>query len=205
MKYLFIVIFCAMLCSAASAQDYRQDEGALRTSNGYLLYNILQNNSFTLELDGNVDLSSYPVVKHNDRNFEFEKASAAEFGKTEPEMLKRFMEAEKSLMADKLHSTSESKTEIISLLNRRVNFWHYAHPHTEEPGKATGRILKTYFMDFVNGDLIFRLSYPSATGNESEAKQYLQSILNNFRFYKSQLDFDKLSKSVESGLNYYTE
>ena len=205
MRYLFITLLLATLGTTAIAQDYKQDEGALRTGSGYLLYNMLQKNSFTIELSGDVDLSAYPIVKYNDKSFEFEKAAKSDFGSAEPEVLQKFMALEKSLMEDKLHSALEPKSELLSLLNRRVNFWHYAHPQSEESKKKSGAVLKTYFMDFANGDLLFRVSYPSASGNDAEARQFLQGIVSNFRFYKSQLDFDRLSKSIESGVNYYTE
>lgn len=205
MKYLFITLFLIGAATGVYAQDHKQEEGAIKTSNGFLLYNDIPNNSYTLELKGDVDLASYPMIKLNGTYFGFDTGSKSEFGTKDPEVLGKYMQWELDFLKEETHANINFKNEMITVSNRLSNFWSYDNPKANQLDKKITPVLKTYFMDFVYRDLLFRISYPSTTGNDTDAKQFLQGIINNFRFYKQQLDFDKLSKSVEAGVNYYSE
>ncbi|MCZ2339120.1 MAG: hypothetical protein LC127_13215 [Chitinophagales bacterium] len=180
------------------------NEGAIKTSAGFLLYSNSGINSYTLYLEGDIDLTNYPFIKQNGIWFQFHNASKADFGESSKKQLTNYMEWEVNWLEKQMNTKINKANEFSNKNTLMVNFWKYENPVVNDkrihtPTKAT------YFLDFISKDLIYRLSYASTSGNDSEAKTILFGIFDNFRFYEKSIDLDKLQKNILKGQNFYHE
>lgn len=195
----YISLLLTLLFHTVSAQP---DEGAIRTQNGILLFFNWGVNSHTLNLDGEVNLRHFPMIEQNGLWFQFFTENKAEFGNDSESILISYMNWEVDYLNKEIDDSIKATNELLQRKSLDINFWKFESPFVEENYSYTP-VVATYFLDFVKNDLVYRLSYGSITGNDSEARVFLFDIIDNFRFYNQGIDMDKLQKRITLGQNYY--
>ena len=199
MRYLILIfLFTYNLIKA------QPNEGAIKTSTGFLLYGIDGANSYTLELNGKVDLSDFPFVTLNDTLFQFYTRSKVDFGSDNKSVLNTYMNYEFDYFQNQFAEKLDTVTKLFTMNGLNANFWKVIHPIIKDD-KVKKIVKATYFIDFIHSDYLFRFCYSSLTGNDIEARQLLQRLSNNLRFYNKGLDTKKLVGNVKEGINYYIE
>lgn len=192
LTFLLLVIFQSVFA--------QQNEGAIKTKNGFLLYFNLGVNSHTLNLEGDIDISNFPFIKQNNTWFQFYTANKLDFGKDSKSILINYMNWE----IDYLQKQMKVKLNIINETSNRngviTNFWKFENPDIKD-NKIHSMVVATYFLDFIYNDLIYRLSYSSTSGNDFDAKSILLKIANNIKFYDRNIDLDKLQRNILEGKN----
>lgn len=180
----------------------QQDEGAIKTKNGFLLYFNSGANSHTLNLEGDIDISKFPYIKQNTVWFQFATASCADFGKDSKSILTNYMKWEINYYQKDLKSELKYSSVFLTKNGLNANFWKFINPIDLED-KNIMPIKTTYILDLLHEDLLYRLSYASTNGNDTEAKDILFNIVDNLRFYDKNIDLDRLQKNIIQGKNYY--
>lgn len=198
MKYYLSFLLMVIFQTAIAQQNY----GGIKTQNGILLYFNLGGNSHTLNLEGDVDISNFPFIKQNKIWFQFYTADKLEFGKEPKSILNNYMNWEIKYHKNQIGKNLITESEILNRNGYIMNFWKFMHPIKNiESGRTP--IIASYFLDFIHNDLIYRLSYASISGNDSEAKTILLNIADNFTFYEEDIDLNRLQKNIIKGQNYY--
>lgn len=193
LTFLLLVIFQSVFA--------QQNEGAIKTKSGFLLYFNLGVNSHTLNLVGDIDISNFPFIKQNNTWFQFYTASKLDFGKDSKSILNNYMNWEIDYYQKELNEKLNVNNETLNRNGLIINFWKFKNPVIRDD-KIHTPVVATYFIDFIHNDLIYRLSYASASGNDFDAKTILLNIADNIKFYDRNIDMDKLQKNILDGKNY---
>jgi hypothetical protein len=178
------------------------NEGAIKTKNGFLWYSIQGINSHTLNLEGTTDLTKFPFIKQNNIWFQFLTANSVDFGKEPKSILTSYMNWELDFLQKEMDTQLKFNNEFKSQKGLTTNFWKFINPEIKD-NRIHAPVKATYCLDFINKGLVFRLSYASKSGNDSEAETILLNIFHNFRFYDKNIDLDRLRKNVLQGKNFY--
>ncbi|QQS27609.1 MAG: hypothetical protein IPM47_12010 [Sphingobacteriales bacterium] len=200
MKYLTFVLFLFSIVNTSAQSDKK---GIVKTANGFLFYFNNGINSHTLELEGEVDFRNFPSLKENGVWFEFHRALKEDFGSEEKSILSNYMNWEAEYLKQELNLTIVPISELLIQNNIPINIWKYKSPFTNLPDDIVTPIKATYFLDFVQNDLIYRFSYASISGSDTQAKEILLRLFNKIRFYKNGIDLEKLQQNIQKGINYY--
>jgi hypothetical protein len=180
----------------------QRNEGAIKTKSGFLLYSNLGINSHTLNLEGNIDLSKFPFIKQNNIWFQFYTTDKDDFGKDSKSILSSYMNWELDYLQKEMNAQLKFNNEFMTKNGKETNFWKFINPEKKNE-RIYIQVKATYFLDFIHKGLLYRLSYASTNGNDSEAKTILLKIFDNFRFYDKNIDLDKLQQNILQGKNFY--
>ncbi|HUH73504.1 MAG TPA: tetratricopeptide repeat protein [Chitinophagales bacterium] len=178
--------------------------GVFPTKNGLLIYFNVENNYHTLNLDGDIDLSNFPIIRKDDQWFQFNINDKDEFVDSKENVLINYMNWEIDYFEEEFETKLQSENKIISVNGIQVNLWNYKNPKMDTQPEHTP-VIKTYFADFAHNDLIYSLVYASTTDNNESANEFLKSLVSNIRFYKNKIDLDKLQEAIKNGINFYAE
>lgn len=193
LTFLLLVLFQTVFA--------QQNEGAIKTKSGFLLYFNLGFNSHTLNLKGDIDISNFPFVKQDNTWFQFYTASKLDFGKDSKSILINYMNWEIDYLQKQMNVKLNINNETLNRNGVITNFWKFKNPVIKDD-KIHTIVVATYFLDFIHNDLIYRLSYASTSGNDFDAKTILLNIADNIKFYDRNIDLDKLQKNILDGKNY---
>jgi hypothetical protein len=200
-KTLLILLSIGFSIFNICAQD--NSFGALKTKEGVIIYSNDKANSYTLDLQGVVDFSKYPLVRIDGKWFEMSQNLKDEFGDQTEEILKNYMKWELDYLKDQFKNPLATKSDFITHKNFQVNFWQYTNPI--QVSKSQIQVIASYFVDFCHNDLVYRFSYPSISGDEKEAKEFLLKLVDNLLFYNDDIDINRLRQSIVNGNNFYIE
>lgn len=202
MKITSTIVLLFLALNISYAQQNKR--GVIKTKNGMIIYFNLGHNSYTLDLIGETDFSKFPLVKINDEWFEFIEGPKSDFGNDPKIILNNFMNWEIDHLKDDFKVEIIAKSNFIDHNKMLLNFWQY-DPPLEESKEIFTPVKTTYFIDFIHNDLVHRLSYPSISGDELKAKQFLLKLVDGIHFYKSSIDLKKLQGVIMSGKTYYND
>jgi hypothetical protein len=113
------------------------------------------------------------------------------------------MKWEIDFLKDEFKKPLITKSELINHRGSLLNFWQYTNPIKVTDSQI--QIISTYFLDFCHNDLVYRFSYPSTTGDDKAAKEFLLKLVDNLRFYNVDIDISRLRQGIANGNNYYIE
>jgi hypothetical protein len=201
-RSLFLFTFIVYLTTIVFAQTDKQ--GAIKTHDGFIIYFSHDKNSYTLNLKGSVNLSNHPFIKLDDKWFEMNTNYKAEFGNETDNVLINYMNWELDHLKTQFKKEIKSKNKFVTQSKILVNFWQYDLPILPKVKDVTP-VKTIFFADFSHNDLVYRFSYASTSGSEIEAKQFLLSLVDNIRFYKSSINLARLQNEIFQGKNYYNE
>ena len=194
-KYFFIGM--SIIANILSAQA---DFGGIKTSNGFLLYANDGINSYTLNLEDEFNIDNFPMFIQNGNLYQFIVNDKKDFGTENKASLIKFMNWEFDHFKKQLSGVSLEKNKFTNNDNKLFNHWKVTLPQLEGLKKA---FKATYFLDFVHQDYIYRISYSSLTGNDSEAEKLLDNMYKQIKFYNGTIDLQKLRNKIIEGKNYY--
>lgn len=181
-----------------------QKSGVIPTNNGLLIYFNIENNYHTLNLDGDIDLSNYPMIKKDNQWFQFNINDKSEFVDSKENVLINYMNWDIDYYEKEFKTKLKTENKLITFNGIQVNLWNYRNPKIDPKSEHT-QVIKSYFANFTHNDLIYSLVYASTTGNDEFANEYLKSLVTNIRFYKNKIVLDKLQQAIENGKNFYSE
>lgn len=194
-------ILAILLMSISFIGYAQQNNGAIKTKNGLLLYFNLKQNSHTLNLKGEIDVSKFPFIKQDSIWFQFLTNNKVDFEKNSKSILENYMIWEFDYLQKQFGEKLVLKNEPIELNDLTANYWYFKNPKISD-AKIHSAIKSTYFLDFTKKDLIYRFSYASISGDDLEAKAILKSIAENLKFYENGIDIKKLQMSIINDVNY---
>ena len=199
-KFIFLVLIIIFGKTIVSGQepDYK---GGIKTHDGVLLYFNKDKDTYTIDLKGEIDLNRYPIVKVNGNLFELKNGPKKMFGKSEDEILINFQIWEHKYLEDELFKQSiKFKQKRLKIKNKLLNFWFFEMPKNRTIDKP---VLRTFYLDFIQGQRAYSFSYPSLSGNEKEAMIFLLGLYNSMHFYSKSIDINHLRRQIVKGVNYY--
>ncbi|MDA8980165.1 hypothetical protein N9G63_03900 [Chitinophagales bacterium] len=194
--------FLVLILLIISSQGYSQpNNGAIKTKDGFLLYFNDGQNSHTLNLIGDVDISNFPYIRKDSEWFQFYIANKSEFETSRGSTLENYMRWELEYFEEQLGQELQFERKASLIWGLPTNFWHFKHPAVSIQDMATA-VKATYFLDAVHEGLIFRFSYASISGDDEQAFQVLSEIARNLNFYENGIDLEKLQQRVMEGKGY---
>lgn len=197
-----MLILLILALNIVYAQDSKR--GAIKTQNGMLIYYNHGQNSYTLNLIGETDLSKFPFVKINDEWFQFNEGAASDFGSDSSMILNNFMNWELDYLKDEFKIEIKAKSNFIDHNKIRLNFWQYDPPLVDSNKNVTPT-KTTYFIDFVHNNFVHRFTYSSTSGDELKAKLFLLKLIDGLHFYNIGIDLKKLQGAINIGETYYND
>lgn len=198
MRKLCIIIFLIISHIAYS----QQDNGAIRTKTGLLLYFNLAQNSHTLNLESDIDISNFPLIKQNFIWFQFMTVGKNYFETNSLSPLENYMKWEFNYMENQLSQKLTLTSKRIKINNLTGNFWYFNNIEISNEQIHT-QVKATYFLDLLYNELIYRFTYASTTGDNTKAFEILSRIAKNLNFYNTNIDLEKLQTNIIAGKNYY--
>ena len=198
-----LLIFLSICFSILNVHAQDNSFGALKTREGVLIYSNDKSNSYTLDLQGEIDLKNYPLIKIDGKVFQMSQNLKSDFGVETSAILNNFMKWEVDFLKEDFKKPINTQSDFITHKDIQLNFWQYTNPI--QVSESQVQVISTYFIDFCNNDLVYRFSYPSISGDDNEAKAFLLKFVDSLRFYKDDIDFDRLRQSIVSGSNFYLE
>lgn len=194
--------FLVVILLIISSQGYSQpNNGAIKTKDGYLLYFNDGQNSHTLNLIGDVDISNFPYIIKDSEWFQFYIANKSDFEMSSGSTLENYMWWELDYFEEQLGQELQFERKACVIGDLSANFWHFNHPAVSIEDMATA-VKATYFLDAVHERLIYRFSYASISGDDTQAFQVLSEIARNLNFYENGIDLEKLQQRVMEGKGY---
>jgi hypothetical protein len=196
----FILLFLSILFgnSIVLGQDL-DSKGGIKTHDGVLLYFNKDKDTYTIDLKGEIDLNRFPIVKVNGKLYELKNGPKSMFGKSEDEILINFQIWEHKYLEDELFKQSITfKQKRLKIKNKQLNFWSFEMPKNRTINKP---VLRTFYLDFIQGKRAYSFSYPSLSGNEIEAKDFLLGLYNSMHFYSKSIDINQLRRKIVEGVN----
>lgn len=197
-KLLFILIFFGYNCTLVDAQNLDK-KGAIKTKTGFLIYFNDENNSYTLNLSGDVDLANFPLVKYNNDYFQLITYPKSKFGVTQEMALTNYYKWEHDYQEDEIFKQKIKVERYISSQdNLKLQHWNFELP---KDSKIKQPVLKTCYLDFVQGEKLFSFSFSSMDGDVKKANSILNGLFNSMQFYDKPIDINKLREQVMNGEN----
>jgi tetratricopeptide (TPR) repeat protein len=180
------------------------DIGAIETEKGVLLYFNEDDNFYTIDLQGTIDLSRFPLIAKDGKWFQFIGYAKESFSGKGDRLLLSFMNWELAHYERSFGTQLKRGHKILSVAGRQVNFWSFENPKVEARVDFTP-VIKTYFADFEHNDWLFRFSHASPVGEDKAAMEFLTELIQNVRFYSQKIDLKKLENALRYRQNYYQE
>lgn len=202
MKTLIRITLLAFACFAnLRAQEYSKN-GAFKTKDGFLIYQNDGNESYTLNLKGDVNITYFPIFSWPNKSFHLTKNSKKEFGTNESAIFTNYLTREHEYLENEVIKKKILVTHRqISYKSTNLNFWYFPMPKFDDFKNAgiTKPVLKTYHLDFVHSQTIYGLSFGSISGNDADAEKTLLGLFESMRFYDNGIDLDKLKEQIKNG------
>ncbi|HLW15461.1 MAG TPA: hypothetical protein VKX30_08200 [Flavobacteriaceae bacterium] len=201
-------------------ESFKETEygGGVDIKNGHMLLLNAGANSYTLEIEGKISAYFLPKIKVDDNSFILRR-SLRPPNKSVEETFAFFKNNELDVLSKLTNTYVEIDCFENSIEENNGNyymFWNYTIPkeldhkselwkeHTVyESSNLHGN--KLYILDVIHENIFFRFAYPSLSGDEAEAKQFLMGLANGLRFYKDNIDSVKLAERIYEGETYYEE
>ena len=197
----FLFLLALLLPGLNMAQP---KEGGLKTKDGVLFFLNDGKNSYTFNLEGDVDVSSLPLITLDGVMFQFETESRERYGRNDREALSLYMLLEKTY-AEEMHDAELKISNFpFDHDNKWMNSWKMDIPKITIE-EAYIPIKVRYFLDIALDDIFLRLIYNSISGDDEEALEILLGLMEYFDFYDDGIDVEVLHKNVMEGKNYYKQ
>lgn len=197
-KLLFILLFFGYNCTLVDAQNLDK-KGAIKTKTGFLLYFNDENNSYTLNLSGDVDLANFPLVKYNNDYFQLITYPKNKFGVTQEMALTNYYNWEHDYQEDEIFKQKIKVERYLSSQdNLKLQYWNFALP--KDP-MIYQPVLKTCYLDFVHGEKLYSFSFSSMDGDVKKANNILNGLFKSLQFYDNPIDIMKLREQVMNEKN----
>lgn len=203
MKNIYLIIFTFILVfSKTLAQEDKI--GAMKTQYGTLLYFNFEN-PYTVEIIGDVNLKSFPLIEVNNKNFQIISNKATETNLSNTESLKEYMKWEIDYLKETFSDIINTKSDIFTLDGKEYNFWYYKNPIIENPPADITPFKMTFLLDWKIDNNFYKIVFPSYNEDVSSAKSFLLEIESKIRYYSKKIDLEKLYENIQDGQNYYIE
>ncbi len=115
------------------------------------------------------------------------------------------MDWEIKYLNEQLPEKITTQSELIVSENDTLNLWYYNIPIIKDTPKDVTPYKRTFYLDWKKDDFMYRLTFPSYSGDVNEAKLFLVNLKNHFRYYAKTINLEKLYDNIEKGQNYYEE
>ena len=130
MRILFIAV---LVITGMSAYAQEQRSGAIKTRDGFLIYFNYPENAFTLNVEGDADISKFPFIKTKGNYIQFQHAAKSEFGTTTPEVLTKYRKWEADYLKEMFGGKDiDIKNETIDRNGVTYSFWSHRTPLPED-------------------------------------------------------------------------
>ncbi len=183
---LFLVSVLTM-----NAQEHPK-KGAIKTFDGFLLYDNNEKESYTIELRGEVNLEHYPYIQINGNMFQFLTYEKSFFSSSNS--LTNFINWEHQyLEKDVFKKKMPIQPDYFKHQQIDMVFWYIKMPINPE---IKNPVLKTYYLNFIHNQTLFSLTNSSVTGNDKEAKAFLLGIYSKIKFYDQAINLEDLRKEI---------
>jgi hypothetical protein len=186
-----IVTLLLVILSASTLFSQENNIGAMKTKNGILLY-FNSASPFTIDLEGNINIDQYPHIAIDDKGFQFIQNTIENNSKELKQNLEEYMNWEldyiHGLLPEKVNVTSE----FVIQQNDMMNLWYFKNPVLKDAPKDITPYKMTYYLDWMVGNFMYRLVFPSFKEDSTEAKQFLINVKNRFRYYSKEINLEKL-------------
>ena len=121
--------FLVLILLIISSQGYSQpNNGAIKTKDGFLLYFNDGQNSHTLNLIGDIDISNFPYIRKDSEWFQFYIANKSEFETSRGSTLENYMRWELEYFEEQLGQELQFERKASLIGDLPTNFWHFKHP-----------------------------------------------------------------------------
>lgn len=201
------LLYTLLLIFTASSVFAQPDEGVIVVKNGYLLYHNLGENSYTLELDKSVKVDRLPEwIITNTATLQFDIVAKKNFGTEDKTILLQYRDWESDYLNEMFGTTLKMESNFLRIDGDDALLWSVMTPvDLLELEDTVVPVLKTFYLQRIHKDIIFRFMFPSTTGDNQEAEKILLDINKNLRFYNAGLNFPLLQNNIMSGKNFYEE
>src|SRR5690554_99289 len=194
-------VLTILLISISFIGYTQQDNGAIKTKNGLLIYFNLGQNSHTLNLKGDIDVSKYPFIKQDSIWFQFATNNKSQLEKKPKSIFENYMMWEFDYFQKQYDQKLMLKNESIEINSLTGNFWYFQNPVLSDD-RISSPVKATYFLDITKNELIFRFSYASISGDNLEAKSILTSLAKSLKFYDREIDLKQLQLNIINDTDY---
>jgi hypothetical protein len=195
-----ILYFLNLGTTSAQQADKYPSQGIIKTSQGILIYNNIEEwGGYVLELNGKINDIAYPFITFNDKPFQLQINSSNQFGKDENVILKNYREWEQKAQEANLHRNILVTHKTYSYKNKLFDFWQYSIPVITK-SKKEKRYMNSYFLDFVQKEIVFSFSLTSMIVNNKEANDFLLGLYNSLRFYADTIDVNTIREQIINGV-----
>ncbi|MDG4946370.1 tetratricopeptide repeat protein [Weeksellaceae bacterium KMM 9713] len=186
-------------------KEKQVDEGFLKSNEGWIYFTSKEEGRYmTLHLKGDdVDITRAPLFAVNGKYFEMLRVNI-DSQKSIEEELKRLMELELRRVKEDFGEDVKYEEKFKTTKGLKVHYWNYVMPKIDLPENGTP-VKKTYYATFIEKNTMYVVIYYSPTDNNKEANEFLESLINNMRFYKKPVDATKLYQAILDGNDYYVE
>jgi hypothetical protein len=189
MKKLILIAILIITTFKFHAQEFAK-QGAIKTPKGILIYFNNDAESYTLNLEGKIDIKQYPLIMIDSKAFQLNKGPKKTFGNDTQTILTNYQNWEQDYLEKEVFKQKIIVTQkTFSKNNILFDFWHIRMPKSR---RTTFPVVKTYYLDFVHNETVYGLTYSSMLGDDEEAKKFLLGIYESMHFYDQSLEIKKL-------------
>lgn len=178
--------------------------GAMKTKTGTLLY-FNDENPFTIELEGELNLNQFPLIGLNDKNFQIITNTAQTKSTDIKALLQEYMNWEINYLKETFPDVVKAKSEFIENKGELMHFWYYQNPVIEDAPADIKPFKMTFLLDWKKDHHFYKLVYPSYNEDVESAKLFLVELKNKIHYYTSKIDLERLYENIQKGNNYYVE
>lgn len=201
------LLYTLLLFFTASSVFAQPDEGVIVVKNGYLLYHNLGDNSYTLELDKSVKVDGLPRwIITDTATMQFDIVAKKHFGSGDKNILIQYRDWEVDYLNEMFNTRLKMESNFLTIDGDEALIWSVVTPlDLIDLEDASEPVLKTFYLQRIHKDIIYRFMFSSTTGDNQEAEKILLDINKNLRFYNAGLNFPLLQNNILSGKNFYEE
>lgn len=179
-------------------------EGYLKSNEGLIYFSNQEGRYMTFHMKGDVNTKHAPLYSVNGKHFQLHRINNGESKRSIEDELRFIMKLELRRVKEDT-SVDANYEEMFKTINGvKAHYWNYDMPELKLPKNSTA-VEKTYYATFIERNTLYILVYYSTSRNNNEAHNFLDSLINNFRFYKNPLDLNKLYQAILDGNDYYVE
>ena len=189
---LLALLFLASVWTM-NAQEHPK-KGAIKTFDGFLLYDNNDKESYTIELRGDVKLEHSPYIQINGNMFQFLTYEKSYFSSPNSNYLTNFINWEHQYIEkDVFKMKMPIQPDYFKHQDIDMVFWYFNMPVKPE---IKNPVLKTYYLNFIHNQSLYSLTNSSITGNDKEAKAFLLGIYSKIKFYNKAINVEDLRKGI---------
>lgn len=201
-KWLSTVLCIFQICSHYSQENKM---GIIQTHKGNILFYDLENDPFTIYLEGKTEIKNYPLIINNNKGFQLIQNVITSKNSSTKQILEDYKNSEITYLEKYLPKQVSFQSEILSYESDIMQFWYYTNPVVDNAPKEVIPYQMTFFLDWRVNNKLYRLSYHSLNKNITEAKNFLLQLRKNIHYYKNPLNLDKLYNESTKGKFFYKE